>query len=111
MERIYTCNCLLEQMIRMSFHEIKNLVDTLEIFSLTRNYIKLLFHEKCLYLFCCDAALFCRRFSRSDIYCKRREDIDDFTCLQTIEMGTPLCYDCRNIFSEVLRKNLVQIIK
>lgn len=111
MERIYTCNCLLEQIMGMSIHEIEDSVDSFEIFSLSKNYIKLLFQEKCLYLFCLDLALFARRFSRTDPYCMRRDDIDDFTCLQTIEMGTSQCYNCVSIFSEILRKVLVEILK
>ena len=109
MEYIYTCNCLLEQMIQMTVHEIEDSIDTFEIFSLSRNYITLLFQEKCLYLFCTDLALFTRRFSRSDVCCMRRENIDDFSCLQTIEMGTSLCYNCTFIFAEILRKVLVKL--
>ena len=109
MERIYTCNCLLEQMIRMTFHQIEDLIDTMEIFSLSEKYIIFAFQEKCLYLFCTDLALFARRFSRTDFCCLRRNDIDDLSCLQTIEMGSSLCYNCVYVFSEILRKILVEI--
>ena len=98
-------------MMGMTFHQIEDSVDTLEIFSLTGNYITLLFQEGCLYLFCTDLALFARRFSRTDLYCMRRDEIDDLSCLQTIEIGTSLCYNCVHVFSEILREVLVETLK
>ena len=108
MERIYTCSCLLEQMIGMTYHKIEDLVDTMEIFSLTNEHIIFAFQEKCLYLFCTDLALFARRFCRSDFCCLRRNDIDDLSCLQNIEIGSNLCYNCLYVFSEILRKILIE---
>ena len=95
-------------MIGMSFHQIEDLIDTMEIFSLIDKYIIFAFQEKCLYLFCTDLALFARRFSRTDFCCLRRNDIDDLSCLQTIEMGSGLCYNCVCVFSEILRKILIE---
>ena len=93
----------------MNFHQIEDLINTMEIFSLTDEHIIFAFQEKCLYLFCSDIALFTRRFSRTDFCCQRRRDIDDLSCVQTIEIGTSLCYNCLCVFSVALRKILVEI--
>ena len=93
----------------MNFHQIEDLIDTMEIFSLTNKHIIFAFQEKCLYLFCCNLALFARRFSRTDFCCLRRNDIDDLSCLQSIEMESNLCYNCLYVFSIALRKILIEI--
>ena len=96
-------------MMGMTFHQIEDLIDTMEIFSLSENYITLAFQEKKLYLFCTNLALFARRFSRTEFCCLRRGDIDDLSCLQSIEIGSSLCCNCLHVFSETLRKILIEI--
>ena len=96
-------------MMGMNFHQIEDLIDSMEIFSLSEKYIIFAFQEKKLYLFCTDLALFARRFSRTDFCCLRRNDIDDLSCLHMIEIGSSLCYNCVYVFSEILRKILIEI--
>ena len=96
-------------MIGMNFHQIEDLIDTMEIFSLIDEYVIFAFQEKKLYLFCTDLALFARRFSRTDHVCLRRNEIDDLSCIQSIEIGYGLCYNCLYVFSGILRRILIEI--
>ena len=110
----FTCECMLDHLIKMTEDEILNYLSSQEIFSLSESGWLILIQERNNLLFFCIQFLnIIRPFVNERIFCLRRSSIWDDTCLEFMQFSgvNNCCQNCLEIITNNLRRNLIVIKK
>ena len=110
----FTCECMLDHLIKMTQNEILNYVFSQEIFSLSDSGWLILIQEGNNILFFCIRFLnIIKPFVSERIFCLRRSAILDDTCLEFMQFSgvNNCCQNCLEIITANLKKNLILIKK
>ena len=110
---LYTCNCLLEHVMKMSYYEIEVSVSNFDIFAINNN-INIIFNGHELHFFCSDVVYFMTKFEKYDGFCLRRSDVFDDNCIdhfQTVNSVICFCIHCNIRFSKTIERFLFKIKK
>ena len=110
----FTCECMLDHLIKMTEDEILNYLSSQEIFSLSESGWLILIQERNNLLFFCIRFLnIIRPFVNERIFCLRRSSIWDDTCLEFMQFSgvNNCCQNCLEIITNNLRRNLIVIKK
>ena len=109
---IYTCNCLLEHLLKMSYYEIEASVSNFDIFAINNN-IHILFNGEKLHFFCSNVAYFITKLQKYDGFCLRRSDVYDDNCIDHFDKTGVICFciHCNIIFSKSIEGFLTKIKK
>ena len=109
---LYTCNCLLEHLMKMSYYEIEVSVSNFDIFAINNN-INILFNGHELHFFCSNVVYFITKFEKYDGFCLRRSDVFDDNCIDNFHKTSVLCFciHCNIRFSKSIKRFLFKIKK
>ena len=110
----FTCECMLDHLIKMTEDEILNYLSSQEIFSLSESGWLILIQERNNLLFFCIRFLnIIRPLVNERIFCLRRSSIWDDTCLEFMQFSgvNNCCQNCLEIITNNLRRNLIVIKK
>ena len=110
---IYTCECLIDHLIRLSYEEIERCIMSYVIFSLEDKWLIFVHSDDEILFFCLDALCFVRKFTRHTIFCLKRSGIFDDTCLDFTEFYgiNNCCENCLFCLTVSFKKYLVQVFK
>ena len=110
----FTCECMLDHLIKMSENEILNYLSSQEIFSLSDSGWLILIQEGNNILFFCIRFLnIIKPFINERIFCLRRSPLLDDTCLEFMQFigVNNSCQNCLEIITINLKRNLILIKK
>ena len=109
---LYTCNCLLEHLMKMSYYEIEVSVSNFDIFAINNN-IHILFNGEELHFFCSNVVYFITRLEKYDGFCLRRSDVFDDNCIDYFHQTGVICFciHCNIRFSKSIARFLFKITK
>ena len=110
---IYTCECLLDHLIRITEDEIEKYIMNHVMFSLSDRWLMYIhLHDKILF-FCLRCLNIMRPFIMERIYCIKRSGFFDDTCLDLIELSrlNNTCQNYLEIIAIKLKKFLVKVKK
>ena len=110
---IYTCECLLDHLVRMTEDEIEKYIMNHVMFSLSDRWLMYIhLHDKILF-FCLRCLNIMRPFIMERIYCIKRSGFFDDTCLDLIELSglNNTCQNCLEILAIKFKKFLVKVKK
>ena len=109
---LYTCNCLLEHLMKMSYYEIEVSVSNFDIFAINNN-IHILFNGHELHFFCSNVVYFITKFEKYDGFCLRRSDVFDDNCIDNFHKTGVVCFciHCNIRFSKSIERFLFKIQK
>ena len=112
---IFTCECMLDHLIRMTENEILNYLMSQEIFSLSDSgWLILIQEENNLLFFCIRFLNIIKPFVNERIFClKRSSSFWDDTCLEYMQFSgvNNCCQNCLEIITVNLKRNLIMIRK
>ena len=113
MIHIYTCNCLLEHLTRLSNNEILKYIACHDIFYLEDKWIMFLCDSLSFYFFCLNTLRIMKKFTNETIFCLKRSGIFDDTCLDFMDFSgvNNCCSNCCFLLIEVFKKYLVKVKK
>ena len=108
---IYSCECLLENLIRMTETEIKTAISDYSILSLSDKWLLIIEELNSISFFCINSVNILKPFMHSYIICLKRKDLDDESCLNFIHFGDiyELCGNCLEVLSYYLKCCLIKI--
>ena len=110
----FTCECMLDHLIKMTRNEILSCVFSQEIFSLSDSGWLILIQEgNNLSFFCIRFLNIIKPFVNERIFCLRRSAIWDDTCLEFMQYSgvNNCCQNYLEIITVNLKKNLILIKK
>ena len=109
---LYTCDCLLEHLMKMSYYEIEVSVSNFDIFAINNN-IHILFNGHELHFFCSNVVYFITKFEKYDGFCLRRSDVFDDNCIDHFHKTGVVCFciHCNIRFSKSIERFLFKIQK
>ena len=112
---IFTCECMLDHLIRMTENEILNYITSQEIFSLSDSgWLILIQAGNNLLFFCIKSLNIIKPFVNERVSCLIRfSTIWDDTCLEHMQFSgvNNCCQNCLEIITNNLKKNLILITK
>ena len=112
---IFTCECMLDHLIKMTENEILNYLMSQEIFSLSDSgWLILIQEENNLLFFCIRFLNIIKPFVNERIFClKRSSSFWDDTCLEYMQFScvNNCCQNCLEIITVNLKRNLIMIRK
>ena len=111
---IYSCECLLDCLIKMTDEEIVNGIMNHIIFSLSDKWLMFI-HEQINVLFFCNQCININRslINRDRIFCIKRSAVFDDSCIDFIQFSglNNLCMNCLEIITVHLKKYLAKLKK
>ena len=110
----FTCECMLDKLIEMTFNEIISYISGQEIFSLSDSgWLILIQKGNKILIFCIRFLNIIKPFISERIFCLRRSAILDDTCLEFMQFSgvNNCCQNCLEIITAKLKKNLILIKK
>ena len=113
MINIFTCECLMEHQVRMSYSEIEECIMNYVIFSLINKWLLFIHTDEDIYFFCIDAIHIIRVFTHEEVFCIRRSGFCDDTCLDLCDFSgiNNCCENCLSILTDSLKKYLIKLRK
>ena len=112
---IFTCECMLDHLIRMTENEILNYIASQEIFSLSDNgWLTLIQAGNNLLFFCIKSLNIIKPFVNKRVSCLLKfSTIRDDTCLEYMQFSgvNNCCRNCLEIITINLKRNLILIKK
>ena len=110
---IYTCECLLEHLVRLPYEEIEKYIMNYVIFSLADKWLMFIHNDCEMLFFCLDSLCIVRKFTRETIFCIKRSGLFDDTCLDLADFTgiNNCCQNCLLILNNSLKKYLVKVLK
>ena len=109
---LYTCNCLLEHLMRISYYQIEVSVSNFDIFTIN-NDINIIFNGEELHFFCSNIAYFIKKLEKyNDVLCLR-SDVSDDNCFDHFQTTGVVCFciHCNKRFSKSIERFLFKIKK
>lgn len=114
---IYTCDCLLDHLIRLTGEKLELYIMNHNIYSLSDRWMMLLIRKNDFVFFCLKCLNFMRPFMNERILCLKRnvsfEENYDKTCLDFVELSgiNNCCQNCLELIYKKLSEVLIKIIK
>ena len=111
---IFTCECMLDHLIRMTENEILNYLMSQEIFSLSDSgWLMLIQAGNNLLFFCIQFLNIIRPFVNERVFSLKRSSTWDDTCLEYMQFSgvNNCCQNCLEIITINLKRNLILIKK
>ena len=111
---IFTCECLLDHLIRMSEDEIEKYIMNHVMFSFSDRWLMYIHSGNKMLFFCLICVIILRPFMCETICCLKRNGFWDDTCLDfIIDFGgiTSSCQNCLQILTISLKKYLIKVKK
>ena len=110
----FTCECMLDHLIKMTPDEILSYISSQEIFSLSDSrWLIVIQRGNDLLFFCIRFLNVMKPFLNEIIFCFRRSGILDDTCLEFMQFSgvNNCCQNCLEIITTNLKRNLILIKK
>ena len=110
----FTCECMLDHLMKMTMDEILSYLSSHEIFSLSDSgWMIVIQRGNDLLFFCIRFLNVMKPFLNERIFCLRRSDVFDDTCLEFMQFSgvNNCCQNCLEIITTNLRRNLILIKK
>ena len=113
MKHVYTCNCLLEHLINLSYSQIVDCITSHEVFYLQDNWIMFFYDGLSFYFFCNKMLRILRKFTNETFLCLKRSDVFDDTCLDFMDFSgvNNCCRNCCISLIECFKKFLIKFEK
>ena len=110
---IFTCECLLDHLIKMTEEETLNYVMNHEIFSLSDSWLMFIQSGNNILFFCIRALNIIRPFVNERLFCLKRSYFWDDTCLEFVQFSGihNCCQNCLQLITSNLKKNLIMVKK
>ena len=110
---IYTCECLLDHLIRMTEDEIEKYIVNHVMFSLSDRWLMYIHSQGDILFFCLRCLNITRPFIMERIFCIKRSGFFDDTCLDFIEFSglNNTCQNCLETLTIKLKNYLVKVKK
>ena len=110
---IYTCDCLLDHLIRMSEEEIEKYIMNHVIFSLSDKWLMYVHNDPDVLFFCLRALCIVRVFINERVFCMKRSGFFDDTCLDLADFSgiNNCCENCLFCLVNSLKKYLLGVKK
>ena len=110
----FTCECMLDHLIKMTENEIISYLSSQEIFSLADSgWMIFIQRGNNLLFFCIKILNIIRPFTNERVFCLRRSSFWDDTCLEFMQFNgvNNCCQNCLEIIIINLKKSLISIKK
>ena len=110
----FTCECMLDKLIKMTREEIMTYIFSQEIFSLSDcGWLIVILQKNNILVFCIRLLNILRPFINERIFCLKRSGIFDDTCLEYMQFSgvNNCCVNCLELVTEKLKENLILIKK
>ena len=113
MINIFTCECLLEHLVYMSYKQIDECIMNYVIFSLTGKWLMFIYDDEDIYFFCMEAIHIVRVFTHEQVFCLKRSGFFDNTCLDLCDFTgvNNCCENCLSILFDSLKRYLIKLRK
>ena len=110
---IFSCDCLLDHLIRMTNDEIEKYIMNHLIFSLSDRWLMFICSGNNILFFCIRAVHIIRPFINERVFCYKRSVFFDDTCLEFIDFSgvNNCCQNCLQILNVNIKKNLCKVKK
>lgn len=110
---IYTCECLLDHLIRLSYEEIERCIMSYVIFSLEDKWLMFVHNDDEILFFCLDALCCVRIFTHHTILCTKRFGLFGDTCLDLADFSgvNNCCQNCLFCLTTSLKRYLIRVFK
>lgn len=110
---IHTCECLLDHLVRLPYDEIEKYIINYVIFSLADKWLMFIHNDSEILFFCLDCLFIVRKFTYETIFCLKRSDVFDDTCLDFIDYAgiNNCCQNCLLCLCASLKKYLIRVLK
>ena len=113
MLNVFTCECLLEHLIQMTYDEIEERIMNYVMFSLINKRMMYIHTGLDVLFFCIDFAHIVLHFVNETLFCIKRSDVYDDTCLDFIDFNgiNNCCKNCVCCLTDSLTKYLIRLSK
>ena len=110
---IYSCECLLDHLVRMTEDEIEKYIMSHVIFSLSDKWLMYVYNEPDILFFCLNALCVVTCFVNERVFCIKRSGLFDDTCLDLADFSgiNNFCQNCLSCLVISLKKYLVRVEK
>ena len=110
---IFTCECLLDHLVKMNEDEIEKYVYNHVMFSLSDSWLMYIHSQNTLLFFCLRCLNIVRPFVNKTIYCVKRSGLFDDTCLDLVELSgiNNTCQNCLQLLIIKFKKHLIKVKK
>lgn len=110
---IHTCECPLDHLVRLPYDEIEKYIINYVIFSLADKWLMFIHNDSEILFFCLDCLFIVRKFTYETIFCLKRSDVFDDTCLDFIDYAgiNNCCQNCLLCLCASLKKYLIRVLK
>ena len=110
---IFTCECLLDHLIKLSEDEIEKYIMNHVIFSLSDKWLMYIHSQNNVFFFCIRCLNIVRPFVHERVFCIKRSGLFDDTCLDLADFSgiSDCCQNCLQIITISLKKCLVKLKK
>ena len=110
---IYSCDCLLDHLIKLTEDEIEKYIMNHVIFSLSDRWLMYIHMQDNVLFFCLRCLNIVRPFVHESVFCIKRSGLFDDTCLDLADFSgiNNCCQNCLQILTISLKKYLVKLKK
>ena len=110
---IHTCECLLDHLVRLPYDGIEKYIINYVIFSLADKWLMFIHNDSEILFFCLDCLFIVRKFTYETIFCLKRSNVFDDTCLDFIDYAgiNNCCQNCLLCLCASLKKYLIRVLK
>ena len=110
---IFSCDCLLDHLIRMTEDEIEKYIMNHVMFSLSDRWLMFIQSGNNILFFCLRAFHIIKPFINERVFCYKRSVFFDDTCLELVDFSgiNNCCQNCLQIITANLKKNLFNVKK
>ena len=110
---IFTCESLLDHLIKLSEDEIEKYIMNHVIFSLSDKWLMYIHSQNNVLFFCIRCLNIVRPFVHERVFCIKRSGLFDDTCLDLADFSgiSNCCQNCLQIITISLKKCLVKLKK
>ena len=110
---IHTCECPLDHLVRLPYDEIEKYIINYVIFSLADKWLMFIHNDSEILFFCLDCLFIVRKCTYETIFCLKRSDVFDDTCLDFIDYAgiNNCCQNCLLCLCASLKKYLIRLLK
>ena len=110
---IFTRECLLDHLIKMTEDEMEKYIMNHLIFSLSDRWLMYINLQNTVLFFCLRSLNIVRPFVRETVFCIKRSDLFNDTCLDLADFSgiSNFCQNCIQLLITSLKKYLIKLKK
>ena len=110
---IFTCECLLDHLVRMKEDEIEKYIINHVMFSLYDSWVMYIHSQNTVLFFCLKCLIIVRPIVNETIFCTKRSGLFDDTCLDFVDFSgiNNTCQNCLQLLIIKLKKYLIKVKK